>query len=63
MSDLDAPPVPDRAEDRLLVVPSDATDLDVVVPAEGVMAGTTTAATGRPVTSTATTRLVPLVRP
>lgn len=34
MGDLDPPSMPDGAEDRLLFVPSDPTDLDVVVPAE-----------------------------
>ena len=34
MSDLDAPGVPDGAEDRLLVVPANPANLDVVVPTE-----------------------------
>lgn len=100
MGDLGAPGVPDVAEDRLLVVPPNPADLEVVVLAERacrtaltprstrtipsrpvtpcrsrcssmsslarfscVKAGTTSAPTGRPVTSTATMRLAPLVRP
>ena len=34
MGDLDAPGVPDGAEDRLLVIPADPTDLRLVLPAE-----------------------------
>lgn len=34
VGDLDAPGAPDGAEDRLLVVPPDPTDLEVVLPAE-----------------------------
>jgi hypothetical protein len=100
VGDLDAPSVPDGAEHRLLVVPPDPAQLEVVVPAERaaaaavtprstrtsssrpvtpcwvrcssisslarfswVEAGTTRALTGSPVTSTATTRLAPFVRP
>jgi hypothetical protein len=101
VSDLDAPGVPDGAEDRLLVVPANPANLDVVVPTERagssrgdptvhqdqlepagdalpvqvlqnqragprfswVEAGAASAPTGRPVTSTATMRLTPLVRP
>ena len=100
MGDLDAPDVPDRVEDRLLVVPPDPADLGVVVPAKraGSICGDPTvhldqlepvghtlpfqvlqhqlarpvlmgggrndqSAHRRPVTSTASMRLAPLVRP
>ena len=100
MSDLDAQGVADGTERRLLVVPPDPAELEVVVVAESagcgcgdspvhqdqfrrsatpcrvrsssisslarfswVEADTTSAATGRPVTSNATTRFAPLVRP
>ena len=36
MGDLDAPGVPDGAEHRLLVVPPDPANLELVVPAECV---------------------------
>lgn len=39
MGDLDAPGVPDGAEDRLLVVPPDSADLKVVIAAESTGCG------------------------
>lgn len=53
VGDLDSPGVPDGTEHRLLIIPADPTQLDVVEPAERAGSGT----------STATTRLAPLVRP
>jgi hypothetical protein len=61
VSDLDAPRVPDGAEDRLLVVPPDPANLKVLVPAEIPRGGRGDPAVHQD--ELEPTRLAPFVRP